>query len=352
MPPKRRPAASLATTELIFDQLDPCLNGPGCHQKGWSISPTGLAICGQCRRPSKAYLEKMMEITTAPTTGKTACGFCMTGNHGNCSYAIRNGDHGIMLCRCAAEAPKAPRAKPKGALRADQIPHHLPTCANCRRRTMSVLTTTGKTLPAADVDPELGLCRDTADCDEYLEQRRQRAVLEFRPFMAGSQAEKNVAARGGQLDEDMRGSSHRTTTARRQGAGEQTTRRNIMSTTTKTESAFRVKAGGGKGAAILALLSDRKNHGSTRVQIAEQAGATTGRVGEVIRYTLAEGSASEKTAVQAFLDSVPSRKAADKPVATKAPAKKTAAATKKAAAKPAAKKSASKPVAKKTAAKA
>ena len=111
-------------------------------------------------------------------------------------------------------------------------------------------------------------------------------------------------------------------------------------------STFRVKSGGSKGAAILNAISDTKNRGLSRAALAEKVGCTTGRVGEVVRFTLAEGTPAERKAVQAFLDAVPSRKATDKPVAKKTTSK--AVATKKAAAKPAAKKA----TAKKTTAKA
>lgn len=93
-------------------------------------------------------------------------------------------------------------------------------------------------------------------------------------------------------------------------------------------STFRVKAGGGKGTAVVEALKDSKNHGLTRLQLAESVGCTVGRVGEVIRYELAEGDAATKKAVQAFLNAVPSRKAAapaEKPQAKKPAAKKTAA---------------------------
>lgn len=106
---------------------------------------------------------------------------------------------------------------------------------------------------------------------------------------------------------------------------------------------FRVKAGGGKGTAVLEALRNTKNHGLTRVQIAEQVGCTTGRVGEVLRFTLAEGTPADKKAVQAYVNSIPARKAAEpkqvakKAATTKTEAKKTtkAVATKKAAAAPA-----------------
>ena len=60
---------------------------------------------------------------------------------------------------------------------------------------------------------------------------------------------------------------------------------------------FMVKAGGTKGAAIVAILCE--DPALSRAAIAEKVGATVGRVGEVIRLLAAEGSRAEKKAVAA-----------------------------------------------------
>lgn len=66
-----------------------------------------------------------------------------------------------------------------------------------------------------------------------------------------------------------------------------------------------VKAGGDKGKRIFELL--KAEPALTRAQLAERAEATTGRVGEVIRWLDANGSDEEKAAIAAHRDAQPKR---------------------------------------------
>lgn len=68
-----------------------------------------------------------------------------------------------------------------------------------------------------------------------------------------------------------------------------------MTTNDTTKPTFKVKAGGEKGKAIVEILTNEPN--LSRKAIAEKAGATTGRVGEVIRFLAAEGTATEKKVI-------------------------------------------------------
>jgi len=95
-----------------------------------------------------------------------------------------------------------------------------------------------------------------------------------------------------------------------------------MSDTTKKI----VKAGGAKGEAIAALLKEQPH--LTRAQVAEKAGATVGRVGEVVRWLAGNGTADQKKVIAAHVKAQPVRTAKKA-----APAKTTAKTTKKAPAK-------------------
>ena len=96
----------------------------------------------------------------------------------------------------------------------------------------------------------------------------------------------------------------------------------------KAEGPRVIKAGGAKGAAVIEALKP----GLSRVQVAEAAGCTVGRVGEVIRYLADNGTAEQKATIKAFIDGAPKRvstKTEVKAETKKAPAKRT---SKKAAA--------------------
>jgi hypothetical protein len=328
--PRRKPAPALAAQPQLVGP-ETCLTGGNCG-KGWSITSHGLSVCGQCRRPAPRYLEAMMTISQTSETRVYACGFCATGAHHNCSFATRNGEGKLTFCGCRADVDHAAR------------------CTLCNRRSRPFITTTGNELPVAEIDPQEARCTDLDDCLSYREGLAASAAASFgraTPAVvfveAGGDHGKDLEQRGGQLGQGVRGSSQTTTTTARRKPASTTRSDTTMSDTTST---FRVKAGGGKGEKIMTLIRDTKNHGKTRVELAELAGATVGRVGEVIRYEAAEGNAADKKAVAAFLAAVPGRKTAEpKAKATKAPATK-----KTAAAKPAAKKTAAKAPAKKTAA--
>lgn len=307
---------------MLIDVTDTCLNRPNCSPgpAPWAKLPNGIVVCGQCRRPNADYMKGMMRMTERK--GRPVCGFCQTGHHDNCAYAIVNGDGSIVFCGCQAEP-------------AGEEHHHVPACALCRRRQVAYTSITGKPIAQADIDASTGKCVDLEDCDLFREARRQDAVEIFAP------AREKAAERSGQAPKAAVRSSQTTTTTTPKGS---TTRRS--DDMSNNESNFRVKAGGGKGTAVLEAVKDSKNHGLSRSQLAEKVGCTVGRVGEVIRYELAEGTAADKKAVQAFLDAVPSRKATatEKPQAKKAPAKAPA---KKAAAKKTTAKAPAKPRAKK-----
>lgn len=83
-----------------------------------------------------------------------------------------------------------------------------------------------------------------------------------------------------------------------------------------------VKAGGTKGQAIILAMMARPD--ATRQQIADKADATTGRVGEVVRYLALHGTKEEKQIVKPWVAKTPAKSAPTaKKAAAKAPAKKT-----------------------------
>ncbi len=92
--------------------------------------------------------------------------------------------------------------------------------------------------------------------------------------------------------------------------------------TTNTGQPRVIKAGGAKGAAVVAAIT--ANPDATRAEIATQAGCTTGRVGEVIRFLATDGTEAERKLCSAFLEKQRRAPRAAKPAADK-PAKKAAA---------------------------
>lgn len=99
-----------------------------------------------------------------------------------------------------------------------------------------------------------------------------------------------------------------------------------MSEQMNTKAEKVVKAGGKKGEAIVAAL--QANPSLTRKEAAEAAGATVGRVGEVVRWLAANGTDQEKRVIAAHVAAQATKKAAkaaptteDKAPAKKAPAK-------------------------------
>lgn len=107
-----------------------------------------------------------------------------------------------------------------------------------------------------------------------------------------------------------------------------------------------IKAGGTKGQAIVALLT--KEPGLTRAQLAEKIGATTGRVGEVVRFLAAHGTKEEQALIAKHVAAQPARKVAAKKETATGPTRGSSAKSTKTAA-PAAKKTTRKPAAKKVA---
>lgn len=108
-------------------------------------------------------------------------------------------------------------------------------------------------------------------------------------------------------------------------------------TAVKTERV--IKSGGKKGDAIVEAL--RKDPSRSRKDLAELVGATTGRVGEVVRWLRDHGTKEEQALIGKHLESQPKREAAARPTkpAKKAVASKSGA-TKSAKPRGAAKKTA------------
>lgn len=88
------------------------------------------------------------------------------------------------------------------------------------------------------------------------------------------------------------------------------------STTKTTPKPKVVKAGGTKGQRIVEIL--RQHPEKSRRSVAEEAGATVGRVGEVIRWLRDNGTKEEKAIIARHTE----EQAAVKTVAKAAPAKK------------------------------
>ncbi|WP_152185856.1 hypothetical protein [Segeticoccus rhizosphaerae] len=63
------------------------------------------------------------------------------------------------------------------------------------------------------------------------------------------------------------------------------------------EQKFALKAGGPKDAAILEVIESDHDKEMTRKDIAEAAGCTVGRVGEVVRFLAATGTKAERELV-------------------------------------------------------
>lgn len=96
----------------------------------------------------------------------------------------------------------------------------------------------------------------------------------------------------------------------------------------KAETTRVIKAGGEKGKRILAIMKDHPEF--TRAQVAEAAGATVGRVGEVVRWSRDNGTKEEKAIIAAHV------KAQEKAKAEREKARAAAAKEKEAARKAAA----------------
>lgn len=92
----------------------------------------------------------------------------------------------------------------------------------------------------------------------------------------------------------------------------------MSTTTTKTAATTTkvVKAGGAKGERIVEVIKADKT--LTRRQVAEAAGATVGRVGEVVRWLAANGTAAEKKAVAHLVAKPATPKTEAKPAAKRA----------------------------------
>lgn len=88
-----------------------------------------------------------------------------------------------------------------------------------------------------------------------------------------------------------------------------------------------VKSGGKKGELIVAALKEDPSR--TRSQLAELAEATTGRVGEVIRWLAKEGTKEEKALIARHKEAQPKRVAPTRPTkGPKVPASKKVSASK------------------------
>lgn len=83
-----------------------------------------------------------------------------------------------------------------------------------------------------------------------------------------------------------------------------------MTETTTAKTPRIIKAGGAKGVAVVALLT--QDPALTRGQLAKEIGCTVGRVGEVVRYLRDHGSKEEQALIAKHVKAQPQPKGTTK----------------------------------------